>query len=95
MCPIAGLMFRADVAKGKLYKTVVCDFGRIPGVNSGDGKENSPAEDPNGYKDFEHHAQEPDEKIRVETIVLDDFSEISVDKSHGPQEAVSEGSSVL
>jgi hypothetical protein len=84
MCPIARLVARVDIPEGKLHKTVLCDFDRIPSVNAADGKENSPAKNPNGYEDFEHHAQEPDEKIRVETIVFDDFSKVSVDKSHGP-----------
>jgi hypothetical protein len=44
------------------------------GIHACDGEQHRPANEPDGQEDANHHTQVSKEKVRVKSIILDDFA---------------------
>ena len=85
MSCITDLLGRSDIAENKLVKTCMARNARIDG---GKREENSPRYEPDWQHDADHHAQETDIEVAIQSVNVLDFTIIRiVDRYRPSQEA--------
>ena len=84
MRSISRCLIGLNVSKRKPVQTCSAWDGGAYGV---DGKENGPGKEPDGEKDDDHQAEEPNKKVGVQPVGFDDSLVIRFEHGQWPHEA--------
>jgi len=80
---ITRLLSVCDIAKDELVETCMTRNIRIDGR---EGEKDSPGYEPGWYRDADHHAQETDKKVAVQSVDLFDILIIGIEKGRDPSQ---------